>query len=150
MFENLKNLFGATASAEARPELNPRVAAAALLVEAALVDGIYADSEQAQITAILQAAFELDSGEAAKLLDQAEELAEAAIDHHRFTKVIKACLSGQERVALLEQLWLVSLADGERSPFEEAFIRRISPLLALTDRDRVFARSRAEARLRSR
>ena len=87
---------------------------------------------------------------AADVLDKAEELAETAVDHHRFTKVVKTCLSEQERVALVEQLWMVALADGEKSPFEDAFLRRIAPLLAVDDRERVFARSRAEAKVRSR
>lgn len=149
MFDSIKRLF-ASEPAESHPEIDPHVAATALLVEAALVDGIYADCEQAQIRSILGAAFAMPEDRAARVLDQAEGLAEAAVDHHRFTKVVKACLDKQERIALLEQLWLVALADGEKSPFEDAFIRRIAPLLAIGDRERVFARSRAEARMRPR
>lgn len=133
-----------------RPEIDPHVAAATLLVEAALSDGIYANVEEEQIKNTLAAAFKLDTEAVDKILDQAEELAETAIDHHRFTKVVKACLSEQERIALIEHLWMVALADGEKSPFEDAFIRRIAPLLAVSDRERVFARSRAEARTRER
>lgn len=148
MFDTLKRLFGSD-PAEAHPEIDPHVAATALLVEAALADGIYADCEQDQIRSILSGAFGMDESKTEKVLTQAEELAETAIDHHRFTKVVKTCLDKQERTALLEQLWLVVLADGERSPFEDAFIRRIAPLLAVDDRERAFSRSRAEARIRA-
>lgn len=149
MFDSIKRFF-AIDTAEAHPEIDPHVAATALLVEAALADGIYADCEQDQISHILGAAFGMAPEKAARVLDQAEALAETAVDHHRFTKVVKACLDKQERIALLEQLWLVALADGEKSPFEDAFIRRIAPLLAVGDRERIFARSRAEARMRPR
>ncbi|MEA1942373.1 MAG: TerB family tellurite resistance protein [Pseudomonadota bacterium] len=149
MFDSIKRLF-ATETDESHPEIDPHVAATALLVEAALADGIYADCEQEQILGILRAAFSMQPDKAERVLDQAEGLAESAVDHHRFTKVVKACLDRQERIALLEQLWRVALADGEKSPFEDAFIRRISPLLAVEDRDRVFARSRAEAQMRPR
>jgi len=149
MFETLKKMFG-SGVADPHPELDPHVAATALLVEAALSDGIYADCEESQIKDTLTAAFKLDAETAAKVLNQAEELAETAIDHHRFTKVVKTCLSEQERVALIEHLWMVALADGEKSPFEDAFVRRIAPLLGIDDRERVFARSRAEARTRER
>ena len=44
----------------------------------------------------------------------------------------------------------MALADGEKSPFEDAFLRRVAPLLGVEDRDRVFARSRAEAKARDR
>jgi uncharacterized tellurite resistance protein B-like protein len=149
MFDSLKHLFE-PGRGDTHPELDPHVAATTLLVEAALADGIYADCEQDRIRDILGAAFSLDAARVERILDQAESLAETAIDHHRFTKVVKACLAKQERIALLEQLWLVVLADGEKSPFEDAFIRRIGPLLAVDDRERVFARKRAEARARTR
>jgi len=145
----LKKIFGAKATSS-NPEINPHVAATALLVEAALADGIYADCEQDQILETLAAAFKLEGDEAKIILDKAEELAETAVDHHRFTKVVKTCLSEQERVALIEELWMVALADGEKSPFEDAFVRRIAPLLGIDDRERVFARSRAEAKARAR
>lgn len=149
MFDKLKQMFGRE-PVSARPELDPHIAATTLLVEAALADGIYADCEQDQIKEILAAAFLLDPAGVDRVLDQAEELAEGAIDHHRFTKVVKVCLSEQERVALIEQLWMVALADGEKSPFEDAFVRRIAPLLGIDDRERIFARTRAEARVRHR
>lgn len=148
MLDALKRLFGAPGS-EPHPEIDPHVAATALLVEAALADGIYADCEQDQIRDILAGAFKLPEEKAERILDEAEQLSETAIDHHRFTRVVKACLSHQERVALIEQLWMVVLADGEKSPFEDAFVRRIAPLVAIPDRERAFARSRAEARLRT-
>jgi len=149
MFETIKKMFGHGVP-DPHPELDPHVAATALLVEAALSDGIYADCEESQIKDTLAAAFLLDPETVNKVLNQAEELAETAIDHHRFTKVVKTCLSEQERVALIENLWMVALADGEKSPFEDAFVRRIAPLLGIDDRERVFARSRAEARTRKR
>lgn len=149
MFDKLKQIFGMDPVA-ARPELDPHVAATTLLVEAALADGIYADVEQDQIREILAAAFQFEPDAVDRVLDQAEQLAEGAIDHHRFTKVVKSCLSEQERIALVEQLWLVALADGEKSPFEDAFLRRVAPLLGIDDRERVFARARAEAKLRTR
>jgi len=147
--EIIKKIFGGTDS-DPRPEIDPHVAATALLVEAALADGIYADCEQDVITETLQAAFGMTEARAAEVLDKAEELAESAVDHHRFTKVVKTCLSEQERIGLIEHLWSVALADGEKSPFEDAFLRRISPLLGVSDRERVFARSRAEAKARKR
>lgn len=104
MFDSIKRFF-AIDTAEAHPEIDPHVAATALLVEAALADGIYADCEQDQISHILGAAFGMAPEKAARVLDQAEALAETAVDHHRFTKVVKACLDKQERIALLEQLW---------------------------------------------
>lgn len=149
MLDALKRLFAAERP-KAHPELDPQVAAAALLVEAALSDGVYAQIEEKQIRAILMATFDLDEARAEQIHSEAEDLAEAAVDHYRFTKVVKACLPKAQRVSLIEHLWAVALSDGEKSPFEESFIRTVAPLLAVDDRERVFARSRAEAAARKR
>ncbi|MEN0654294.1 MULTISPECIES: tellurite resistance TerB family protein [Hyphobacterium] len=149
MLDALKRLFAADRP-KAHPELDPQVAATALLVEAALADGVYAKIEAAQIRSILMAAFDLPEETARQMLEEAEDLAEAAVDHYQFTKVVKACLPKAQRVSLIEHLWSVALSDGEKSPFEESFIRTVAPLLAVDDRERVFARSRAEAAARKR
>lgn len=148
MFEAIKKMMSGGGKAEANSELDPHVAAAALLVETALADGIYADIEAEQIRKVLMSAFNLDAGTAEAVQAKAEDLAEHAADHHQFTKVVKACLPAGERVALIEHLWSVAMADGEKSPFEDSFIRRVAPLLAVDDRERVLARSRAEAAAR--
>lgn len=145
MFDKLKAFFGG-AEGDARPAIDPHIAATTLLVEAALSDGIYADCEQDQIKEILAAAFLLDPEAVDRVLDEAEALAEGAIDHYTFTKVVKANLTSAERNALIEQLWMVALADGEKSPFEDAFLRRVAPLLGVDDRERAYARARAEAK----
>lgn len=149
MFDAIKQWLSPQ-DATPHAEIDPQVAAAALLVEAALSDGIYADVEEESIRDILGRVFELDEAEAARILSIAEELAEDAADHHRFTKVVKACMPKADRIALVQNMWTVALADGEKSAFEESFIRRVAPLLAVDDRERVFARSRAEAAARKR
>jgi len=143
VIEFFKSLFGGQ-PAEPENELDPRVAATALMVEAALSDGVYADMEEDSIRKILAGAFGLSDDEASAILAEAEELAEAAVDHYRFTKVVKENLTRDQREALVEHLWDVAYADGERAPVEDAFIRRVAPLLAVDDRARIRARKRAE------
>lgn len=140
----LKSLFGGKPQAANSDELSPQVAATALLVEAALADGIYADMEAERIQQILESAFDLDSDAAAAVLCEAEELAEEAVDHYRFTKVVKENLSLAQREKLVEHLWSVVFADGERAAVEDAFVRRVAPLLAVEDRVRVLARQRVK------
>lgn len=141
MFDSLKRLFSAP---ETRPDdaMTPELATAALLVEAALSDGVYAEVEEAKILEVVAAGFDLSPDAASALLKQAEDLAESAVDHHRFTKVVKQ-LPHEQRLEILTDLWRVVLADGERDAHEDALIRRLAPLLALTDRDRAEARQAA-------
>jgi len=142
MFDTLKRLFSGS-DGPAELEMSPALATGALLVEAALSDGVYADVEEAEILRVLRTGFDLSEKASKALLAEAETLAENAVDHHRFTQVVKT-LPHDQRVAILSDLWRVVLADGVRDAHEDALIRRLAPLLGLSDRDRAIARQAVE------
>jgi len=147
MLDKLRRLFGSKPEEKAIDEQqNARECAIALLVEAALADGIYADIEQEKILSVIQQSFALDEEDAAILLENAEQRAEVAVDHYAFTIVIKKQMPKAERVALVGNLWDVTFADGEESPFEDALIRRVAALLAVTDHERAAAKRHAKDR----
>jgi len=145
MMAFLSKMFGHTPKTPAQKTIEPEVAAAALLVEAALADGIYADIESDQIAMILLESFDFDADRADSVLAQGEALAEEAVDAHQFTKHVKK-LPMEQRIAVIEGLYLVALADGEKCPIEDAFIRQVAGLLHVEDIPRAGARKRAEAR----
>jgi uncharacterized tellurite resistance protein B-like protein len=122
------------------------VAVAALLVEAARADGDYVDAERALIDRALAGLFDLGPWEAAALRARGEAAQGAAADLWRFTRAVKTGLPQAERLAVLEALWAVALSDGARDPHEDALIRQLAPLLALTDRDSAEARRRVAGR----
>lgn len=145
MFDAVRRLFG---GGEPRPDtaLDPHEAAVALMVEAALADGIYANLESDMIAEILIDSFGFDAARTDSLMRRGELLAEEAIGAHQFTREVKK-LPEPERVAVIEGLYRVALADGDRCKFEEAFIRHVASLLHVDDVARALARQRAEARL---
>jgi len=145
MFDKIKSLFSGSAEAADENEIDAQTAAAALMVETALADGVYAKIEERRIREALAAAFGLDDAGARAVLDRAESLAEHAVDHHRFTHAVKS-VPKETRVALVEQLFAVAFADGENDAHEDSLIRRLGPLLAVSDRERAEARSRARER----
>ena len=144
MLDALKNLFSKRAPAQPR-EIDPEVATAALLVEVALVDGVYANLESDQIAEILLDSLGLDAERVDEVMEHGEDLAENAIGSHQFTKHVKK-LPLLKRVKVVEGLYLVSLADGAACKFEEAFIRHVASLLHVDDVRRNQARRRAETR----
>lgn len=147
MISLLRRLLGANEAPTpaARPEDDAQVAAAALLVEAALTDGVYAEVEQRAILTVIAEAFELSAEDAKSVLDRAEPESEAAIDAWRFTTVVKE-LPMETRLKLLEGLYRVANADGEACKFEDAYIRHVASLLHIEDVHRALARSRALGR----
>ena len=143
MFAKLLSALTAPAS---RPlsDGDARLALAALLVRVARADGDYSKTEIAQIDRVLGASYGLTPFEAVRLRSDAETLETEAPDTVRFTRALKEVVALEDRIALIQALWSIALADGARDAHEDAVIRLIANLLGINDRDSAFARQRAE------
>lgn len=124
-----------------------QVAAAALMVEAARLDGSFADVERDRIRALLVRHFQLSPWAAAELLARAERTATESVAWQGFTQAIKDALQPEERVGILELLWEVVYADGQLHDYEASLLRRVAGLLYVSDRESGEARLRVMARL---
>ena len=125
-------------------EDDARLALAALLVRVARTDGDYAEAEVIRIDRILCARYGLDPAGAQQLRRQAEGLEAQAPDTVRFTRAIKEAVAYEDRRAVVESLWSVALADGQRDALEDSTLRLVSSLLGVNDRDSALARQKAE------
>ena len=124
-----------------------KLAAAALLVEAACMDGHFDGDERDAVCAALGAHFGLSDAEADTLIEQAEAAHHEATDLHRFTRAINDRYDHDDRLAVMEMLWEVVYADGRLHAYEANLIRRVGGLLHITDRERGEARKRVLARV---
>ncbi|MCR9126040.1 MAG: TerB family tellurite resistance protein [Rhodobacteraceae bacterium] len=125
------------------PDSDARLALGALLVRIARTDGRYDASEQERILSILVARYGLGDGAARDLRAEAEALEAEAPDTVRFTRAIKDAVAYEDRLAVIEALWQVVLADGVRDDEEDALLRLVASLLGVNDRDSALARQRA-------
>ncbi|MBO9450017.1 TerB family tellurite resistance protein [Tropicibacter sp. R16_0] len=125
------------------PDEDARLALTALLVRIAKSDNDYAPEEMARIDRITAARYGLSPFEAAGLRSQAEGLEAEAPDTVRFTRAIKDAVAYEDRRAVVEALWSVVLADGERAEEEDALLRLVANLLGVNDRDSALARQKA-------
>ena len=128
------------------PEPDAQLALAALLVRLARADGDYAASEVARIDRILASRYGLAPEAAAQLRSRAEGLEAEAPDTVRFTRALKDAVPYEDRESIIEALWDVALADGERDHEEDALVRLVAPMLGVEDRDSALARQRVIAR----
>jgi uncharacterized tellurite resistance protein B-like protein len=124
-----------------------RLALTALLVRIARSDHNYADVEQDRIDRITGARYGLDVGGAILLREQAEAMEAEAPDTVRFTRAIKESVAYQDRIDVIEALWQVVLADGQRDAGEDALLRLSANLLGVSDVDSAQARQRVEQAL---
>lgn len=141
MLSVLRALLAPAAPRLAEPDA--RLALAALLVRVARSDGHYAANEMAHITRILMQRHSLSEPAATALRAEAEAVEAEAPDTVRFTRALKAAVPLEDRTALVEALWTVALADGQRDDEEDRMLRLVTNLLGLTDVESAQARRRA-------
>lgn len=150
MFAALKTFItevsGAEPLAQRFDEEDYRLAAVALLVHIANVDGITDLAEQRRLKTIIGERFGLDTKETAELITTAEQSDRKAVDFYRFTSVLKRALDDDGRQKIVEMLWDIAYADGTADEFEENTIWRIAELLGVSTRDRVLLRQRVAGR----
>lgn len=119
-----------------------RLAAAALLVHAATIDGEMLAAERDKLQAVLKSGFGLDDAATAALIDQATVAEHEAVDLYHFTSTINHALDEEGRRRLVEMMWEVIYADGRLNEFEDNLVWRAADLLYVPSRDRVEIRQR--------
>jgi len=124
-------------------EDDARLALTALLVRIARSDNDYADTEMARIDKISAQRYGLSPFEAAGLRAKAEDLEAEAPDTVRFTRAIKEAVAYEDRLAVVQAMWSVALADGQRSGEEDSLLRLVVSLLGVSDVDSALARQKA-------
>ncbi|MBY6202365.1 TerB family tellurite resistance protein [Maritalea mobilis] len=122
-----------------------RLALAALLVRIARSDDDYAEIEKDRIETLLAKRYGLSAQAATALRVEAEAMEAEAPDTVRFTRAIKDSVPYEAREKVVEAMWDIVLADGERDHEEDALLRLVAPMLGVNDRDSNLARQRVEA-----
>ena len=150
MLNRIKMLFDNSGEAMAEPlsrDDKLQLAAAALLVESAYMDGAFDGDERLSIGTLLKSRFELSDDECSTLIEEADNAVREASQLYAFTRVVKDRFDEAERVDMIEMLWEVAFADGHADDFEHNLIQRVAGLIYVSDRDRGAARKRVMARL---
>jgi uncharacterized tellurite resistance protein B-like protein len=151
MFATLRNLVADLmddGSQHAFEENDYRLAAAALLMRAATIDGHFGDVERTKLHDRLKFRFALDDADATALLEQAVAAEQEAVDLYRFTSLLNRALDDEGRRHLVELMWEIVYADRRVSEFEDNLLWRVADLLHVPSRDRIALRQRVADRSR--
>jgi uncharacterized tellurite resistance protein B-like protein len=124
-----------------------QLAAAALLVEAARVDGHFGAEERQAVERLLSQHLGLGEARVRELMAEAEAAADEAADWQGFTRVLNDSYEQDERLELVEMLWEVIERDGHVDTLEASLMRRVPALMYVSDRDNAQARRRVRERL---
>jgi uncharacterized tellurite resistance protein B-like protein len=114
-----------------------RLAASALLVHAAAIDGEVSQVERDQLHDIIKQRFELDEAATNELVIEATQAEQQAVDLYHFTSLINRSLDEVGRRRIVEMMWEIVYADGRVTEFEDNLLWRAADLLGISSRDRI-------------
>ena len=119
-----------------------RLAAAALLIHAGLIDGAMSDIERNRLVGVFMLRFGLDEAAANELIASATAAEQQAVDLYRFTSLLNRSLDDKGRQQVIEMMWQVAQADGRVTEFEDNLIWRAADLLHVPQQARIALRQR--------
>lgn len=150
MFSTVKNWLSQNdtqAVTEVSESLELAQLVTALLVEAAGADGKIADEESQLISEIISAQFELSDDEMVTVLSDAVNDYTDRIEIHGLMRRLREKADYEERIGVLELVWMVVLSDDRLDHIEAQLMRRLAGLLYISDVDSGLAAQIARTRL---
>ena len=149
MFDSFMKLIAGEGDGGKHPERydenDYRLAAAALLMHAATIDGSVSQAERDKLHAMIKLRFDLDDAAADALIEKATEAEQEAIDLYKFTARLNRSLDHVGRARIIEMLWQIVCADGIITEFEDNLIWRASDLLGISRNERIALREQVMA-----
>lgn len=146
MFEALRKLIAEFSDDDRHPshfdEGDYRLAAAALMVHAAAIDGAISEAERARLHGLFKHHFDLDDAGADELVAEATAAEQEAIDLYQFTARLNRALDVRDRARVVEMMWQIVFADGVVTEFEDNLIWRAADLLHVSREERIALRER--------
>jgi uncharacterized tellurite resistance protein B-like protein len=149
MLEEIKRLFAELNGGDNNsPRFDAgdyRVAAAALLVHVAMLDGELSGTERDMLRQLLSAQFTLTDALSDEVIDAAVTADLEAVDFYHFTSLLMRKLDEPARLRLVEMLWEMVLVDGKVTEFEDNAIWRVADLLGVSQTERIALRQHVAA-----
>jgi uncharacterized tellurite resistance protein B-like protein len=146
MFESFKSFIVEFVNGEKHPdqfaEDDYRLAAAAMLVHAAAIDGEMSQSERDKLHAVIKQRFALDDATTDELITNATAAEHEAVDLYHFTHQLNRALDDDGRAKIVEMMWEIVYADGQRDELEDNLIWRAADLLGVSANERIALRRR--------
>ena len=146
MFESFRNFVAEFVDGEKHPSQfaddDYRLAAVALLVHAAAIDGDMSQSERHKLHAVVKRRFALDEASTDELIDKATLAEHESVDLYHFTSLLNRVLDEEGRARVIEMMWEIVYADGRRDELEDNLLWRAADLLGVSQQERVELRRR--------
>jgi uncharacterized tellurite resistance protein B-like protein len=146
MFETFKSFISDFVDGEKHPsqfaDNDYRLAAAALLVHAAAIDGDMSPRERDKLHSVIKQRFALSDETTDELIAKATAAEQESVDLYHFTSLLNRSLDEPGRARVIEMMWEIVFADGQRDELEDNLLWRAADLLGVSPRERIELRRR--------
>jgi uncharacterized tellurite resistance protein B-like protein len=112
-----------------------QLACAVLMVEMTHADEQVDKQEEAKLRQLIKQRFELNSDEIEAIIELAHDEKHGATDYYQYTSLLNTHYSQQQKIKLVEDLWMLAFADGHLDKYEEHLLRRLADLLHVPHQD---------------
>ena len=133
MFEKFTSLFEKTDIKENDEFDTTQLAVTSLMITTAKHDGVFDEVEKEEILKLLNNYYKLTDESLNNLFEISDSMVDNASDIHQFTSKINSSLDDEEKLAIIEMLWKIIIADGRIDDYENALVRKLSGLLYIDD-----------------
>ncbi len=123
------------------------IALCVLMLEAAHADGECSADEMAHVIETLTTKCGVARTEIDVLIDLAYKKRNDSVDLFNFTRYLNQNYSKQEKMAVMEAVWVVILTDAQLERHEDQFAHKLANLLRLSHQELIDAKIRARKQL---
>lgn len=118
-----------------------QLAVAALLIEVAVADDNFDETQFKALLEILERKYNLPREQLVELTELAREEQRYATSLYQFTQLINRDCSAREKFELIKAMWEVAFTDGRLDKYEEAVIRKVADLIYVSHSDFIRAKT---------
>ncbi|MDJ0880267.1 MAG: TerB family tellurite resistance protein [Gammaproteobacteria bacterium] len=126
------------------PELAIDLATAILMIEVSRADFNHDPTEAEQIRQLLLDHLSLCEEEVDTLIKNAHREADNLVSLQHITRLMNEQMDQRGKVQVIELMWKVAYADGDKHHYEEHLLRQVAELLYVSHADFIQARHQAE------
>lgn len=138
MLKKIKSLFFKTSEEETTEVQVAQTidkTCASLIIEVALADKVFDESEINLLKKMLLDTYSLKLDDANELIANAEKTVNESTSLYGYTREVNDNFDYQSKLDLLDQLWRMAFADGNIDKYEEHVVRKISDLIHISHND---------------
>ena len=110
-------------------------ACAALLIETALADKVFNEAELNSMKETLINVYKIESKDVEEIINESKKTVSESTSLYQYTRLINHLCDYEDKIQLINNLWIIAFADKQLDKYEEHLIRKISDLLYVSHSD---------------